>query len=72
MQLAVFPEPTAPTIAVPVKSPRSGMTSLRLLAPAAELHISPCHDLQCGIDDVIRRALDEGRVLFDGDRDWLV
>src|SRR5207253_2082876 len=41
---------------------------LRLLAPAAELHISPNHDLQCGIDDVIRRALDEGRVLLDGDR----
>src|SRR5882724_73147 len=29
-------------------------------------HLSD-HDLQCGIDDVIRRALDEGRVLLDGD-----
>jgi hypothetical protein len=28
-------------------------------------HLSD-HDLQCGIDDVIRRALDEGRVLIDG------
>jgi hypothetical protein len=46
--------------------------SLRLLAPAAELHISPNHDLQCGVDDVIRRALDEGRVLLDGNRDWLL
>src|SRR5207244_12432485 len=26
---AVFPEPTAPTMAVPVKRPRSGMTSQR-------------------------------------------
>jgi len=34
-------------------------------------HLSD-HDLQCGIDDVIRRALDEGRVLLDGDRDWLL
>jgi len=31
-------------------------------------HLSD-HDLQCGIDDVIRRALDEGRVLLDGNRD---
>jgi hypothetical protein len=31
-------------------------------------HISPNHDLQCRVDDVIRRALDEGRVLLDGDR----
>src|SRR6266550_3596246 len=30
------------------------------------------HDPQCGIDDVIRRALDEGRVLLDGNRDWLL
>jgi hypothetical protein len=29
MQLAVSPEPTAPTMAMPVKSPRSGMTSQR-------------------------------------------
>src|SRR5438552_15547164 len=43
-----------------------------LLTPAAELHISPNHDLQCGIDDVIRRTLDEGRVLLHGDRDWLL
>jgi len=33
--------------------------SLCLLTPAAELHISPNHDPQCGIDDVIRRTLDE-------------
>src|SRR6266480_6497076 len=45
---------------------------LRLLAPTAELHISPDHYLQCGIDDVIRRALDEGRVLLDGNCDWLL
>src|SRR6266576_3983240 len=32
------------------------------------LHISPNHYLQSGIDDVIRRALDEGRVLLDGNR----
>src|SRR5882762_4312610 len=42
---------------------------LLLLAPAAKFHISPNHDLQCGVDDVIRRALDEGRVLLNGDRD---
>src|SRR6266550_8619799 len=41
---------------------------LLLLAPAAKFHISPNHDLQCGVDDVIRRALDEGRVPLYGDR----
>jgi hypothetical protein len=43
-----------------------------LLAPAAELHISPNHHLQCGIDDVIRCALDKGGVLLDGNRDRLL
>jgi hypothetical protein len=30
------------------------------------------HDLQCGIDDVIRRTLDEGRVLIDRNCDLLL
>src|SRR5882762_437285 len=34
-------------------------------------HLSD-HDLQCGIHDVIRRTLDEGRVLTDGNCDWLL
>jgi len=34
-------------------------------------HLSD-HDLQCGIDDVIRRALDEGRVLLDANCDRLL
>src|ERR1700682_3753371 len=34
-------------------------------------HLSD-HDLQCGIDDVIRCTLDEGRVLIDGNCDWLL
>ena len=34
-------------------------------------HLSD-HDLQCGIDDVIRRTLDEGRVLLYGNCDWLL
>ena len=34
-------------------------------------HLSD-HDLQCGIDDVIRRALDEGRVLVNCNCDWLL
>jgi hypothetical protein len=37
MQLAVFPEPTAPTIAMPVKRPRSGMTSQRGVSEAIRL-----------------------------------
>src|SRR5437879_6032100 len=43
---------------------------LLLLAPPAKFHISPNHDLQCGIDDVIRRALNEGRVLLNCNCDW--
>src|SRR6266480_7692586 len=34
-------------------------------------HLSD-HDLQCGIDDVIRRTLDEGRVLLDSNCDRLL
>ena len=34
-------------------------------------HLSD-HDLQCGIDDVIQRTLDEGRVLIDGNCDRLL
>src|SRR5579859_207526 len=42
---------------------------LLLLAPAAELHVSPNHYLQRGVDDVVWRTLDEGGVLLDSDRD---
>src|SRR5258706_1710139 len=45
---------------------------LLLLAPAAKFHISPNHDLQCRVYDVIRRALNEGRVLLYGDRNWFL
>jgi len=43
----------------------------RARASSGTPHLSD-HDLQCGIDDVIRRTLDEGRVLLDGNCDRLL
>src|SRR6266436_1290097 len=42
---------------------------LLLLAPATEVGISPQHHLERGVDDMIRRARNECRVLLDGDCD---
>src|SRR5438445_5092148 len=39
---------------------------LLLLAPPTELRVSPNDHLQRSVDDMIRRALDERRVLLDG------
>jgi hypothetical protein len=41
-----------------------------VFAVACASHISPNHDLECGVDDVIRRALNEGRVLLNCNCDW--
>src|SRR5215472_714328 len=45
---------------------------LLLLAPAAEFCVSPNHHLQRGVDDVIRGALDEGRIFLYCKCDWLL
>src|ERR1700720_1339901 len=45
---------------------------LLLLPPATEVGIPPEHHLERRVHDVIRRALDERRVLLDGHSDWLL
>src|SRR5213592_4906870 len=45
---------------------------LLLLAPATEVGVSPKDHLEHRINDMIRCALDERRVLFDGYGDWLL
>src|SRR5216684_1500243 len=45
---------------------------LLLLAPATEVGISPKHHLERGIDDMIRRAGNERRVLLNGQCNWLL
>src|SRR5882672_8576649 len=41
---------------------------LLLLTPATEVRVSPKHHLERGVDDMIRRARNERRVLLDGHR----
>src|SRR5713226_4261616 len=45
---------------------------LLLLAPATEIRVPPKHHLECGVDDMIRRAGNERRVLLDGHRNRLL